>query len=87
MHPRVRGAPWALPQLWYPGKDVRHGEPSLCPGPPGIPHPTLASAVLCHAVCGSAGSALPGMGSNPGLPGRGKSFFPYFSLYGVLPGL
>lgn len=52
--------------------------------PPGIPQPTLASAVLRRAVRGRAGSVLLRNGQLSRLAGEKKIIsFPYFSLYGV----
>lgn len=85
MHPSVRGAEWVLLPPWHPSEQgwLVWGVP-LCPGPPGIPQPTLASAVLHHAVRGRAGSTLLRNGQLSRLAGEKKIIsLPYFSLYGV----
>ena len=82
MDPRARGASRVLQPLWHPSEQgVQHGGPCCVLCPPGIPQPMLASAVLCRAVCGRAGSVLLRNGQLSRLSGEKKIIsLPYFSL-------
>lgn len=53
VHPRERRAGWDISSHGIPmSRDVQQGGPSLHPDPPGIPQPTLASAVLAVRCVG-----------------------------------
>lgn len=85
VHPRTRGAAWVLSHPWHPSEQ---GCPArgvlLCSGPPSIPQPTLACAVLHCAVRGRAGSVLLRNGQLSRLAGEKKIIsLPYFSLHSV----
>lgn len=73
MHPRERTAGWNIsPHVIPVSRGVQHGGPWLHPDPPGIPQPTLASAVLTVRCVGGLAVRSRGMGSNPGLLARRK---------------